>query len=918
MVIIFKSSKLGLISWNADGVRNKIHELLELAVSDLSVDVIALCETKLTSNIAIKTPGFNCYRSDKNQNGRGQGVAILIKSNIQHSIIVVPSMKNLEAIAIKIHLSGREVIIVSAYQSPNLPLVHADLDNLFSLGSNVLICGDFNANHDYWNSSYCNTRGRSLFRHMLFNNYFIYAPSKPTQLNYRADLNPTTPDLILASRTDLINDLEEITALSSNHLPIFVRLGGEVALCPKSNYYRYDKTDWKKFRSVLDSDIELNAKPLISRPDIDDAISKFHKSIISARDAEVPTGVFQDSPCRLPYYIKRLIRYKNNLRRQEQKLPRGVLKRHLRNLINKLQVSVRYYITKHHDKVWNNKLAKVNNVNSDLWRITRSLNPKSVIIPPLKKADGTLASSCIDQANELANAFYSNMSLTLGWRSNPNIESEVGKSRDVVDNYPGNILEHPVTPHEVRSVLKKLKNRKSPGEDEIHNLLLKNISQKALVLLTKIFNGCLTICYYPSCWKTAKVIALKKPGKDIAIPSNYRPISLLPSAGKVFEKIIFKRLQKHADHLIINEQFGFRASHSTVQQLARVAEHVAHHLNVKQSTGMFLLDIEKAFDTVWHDGLLHKLIGLGIPLSLVKLVQSYLRDRNFRVHIGSSKSSLYPIPAGVPQGSILGPVLFILYINDVPVQTRTDLACFADDTASYTSSSDVDLIIDRLQLSLDALHGFFNTWKLKLNSSKTEAILFTRKRLPPDRNLKIDDHLIPWSNSVRYLGVILDTKLNWTKHVMNVRVKGAKALGSLGPIMNRASKLSPNTKLLVYTALVRPILTYACPVWSSTCLTNYDILQVIQNRALKIAFNTKFKTNLKNLHSSINFPLLIQFIYKLTHKFYNNNKHNKNHLISNLCKTTIRDLHYIDRYGTYRLPHHYMLFPPDQSIEPGE
>lgn len=365
--------------------------------------------------------------------------------------------------------------------------------------------------------------------------------------------------------------------------------------------------------------------------------------------------------------------------------------------------------------------------------------------------------------------------------------------------------------------------------------------------------------------------------------------------------------------MIINEQFGFRAAHSTVQQLARVSEYISHHLNLGQSTGMFLLDIEKAFDTVWHEGLLHKLINLNISLNLVKIIESYLTDRSFFVCIGDCASSSQMIPAGVPQGSILGPFLFLLYLNDIPIQPKTSLACFADDTASYTSSNDIDLIIGRLQLSIDRLHSYFSKWRLKLNEAKTEAILFTRQRKLPKRTLTIAGHNIPWSSSVRYLGITMDSKLNWSKHISNLRIKGAQAIGCLSPIFNRNSILSPLTKLRIYSTLIRPCLTYACPVWSSTCISNHQILQVVQNKCLKISFKTPYKTNLIKLHSKIKFPLLLNFILKITYKFYNKIQNHKNPLISNICKTKISDLPYIDKYGTYRLPHHYLLFPPSNS-----
>lgn len=334
---------------------------------------------------------------------------------------------------------------------------------------------------------------------------------------------------------------------------------------------------------------------------------------------------------------------------------------------------------------------------------------------------------------------------------------------------------------------------------------------------------------------------------------------------------------------------------------------------------MFLLDIEKAFDTVWHDGLLHKSLKLNIPINLLKLIKSYLSNRMFMVFMDDeTKSSCQVIHAGVPQGSILGPYLFLLYLNGIPVQPRTSLACFADDTASFTSSEDVDLIISRLQLAIDELERYFAKWKFKLNAAKTEAILFTRQRQAPKRTLSISGHQIPWRTAVRYLGVKMDNKLNWSKHVADLRVKGAQAMGALSPILNRKSKLSPETKIRIYTTLVRPCITYACPVWSSTCMTNYQLLQIIQNKALKISFNTRFKTNLNKLQRKIKLPSILQYLLKLTKNFYTKNLCHKNPLISKICKTSKSDLPYIDKYGTYRLPHHYLLFPPADVTRTGE
>lgn len=899
------------VTWNADGLRTKIHELLEL-VSALSVDIFGICETRLSPKAVLNTPLYRCYRQDRHVSGRGQGVAIFVRENIIHTPIYVDKTRHLEVVGIKVKVSGIDHFIFSVYQSPNLPLLRSDLDILFALGSHVLIMGDLNANHEHWHSGSRNTRGRVLFSHMLDHDYNIFASKTPSQVNYRADLSPSNPDLILALNIHSIDNVAAIPAMSSNHLPVRFSIGNNAECKPTKQIFNYKKANWNSYRTHIDANLSLSSCTYTTVEQINYSIEAFQACVLAARDVSVPSCTQNTNSSRLPRHIKSLIRYKNKLRRVDSNMPSGPTKTHLRSVIHSVQKDIHLAIKCHQDKIWNDRLSRADNPGHDIWRVVKSFKPNSTCIPALTLSDGTKTSDPAEQCEVLAEAFCDNMRLTLDWRS-PGVEKDVSKSIDELRSFEIPQLCHLTRPREVWKCLHQLNARKAPGDDDIHNLLLKNLSQKAVVYLTKIFNGCLALGYFPKIWKTAKVIALPKPNKDSSIPSSYRPISLLPGLGKLFEKIILARLQTATKGRILQEQFGFRAAHSTTQQLARVAEHIAHHLNLNESTGMVLLDIEKAFDTVWHEGLIHKLIVCGVPLLLVRLLQSYLLDRRFVVHISDTKSSCKSVPAGVPQGSILGPYLFLIFLHDMPIQNRTKLACFADDTASFTSSKDTDLILGRLQMSLDSLHNFFSKWKLKLNETKTEAIMFTRQRKPPKRQLKISGFKIPWSTSVRYLGLNMDTKLNWSKHISHLRIKGVQAMGALGPVLNRRSNLSSATKLRIYATLVRPSITYACPVWSSTCNLNYQHLQTIQNKAIKIAFNTPFLTNLRKLHISINFPTIRQFILKQTLKFFSKNKHHPNALIASIGQTKVEDLSYIDRYGTYKLPHHYVLFPYDDA-----
>ncbi|CAH2092397.1 unnamed protein product [Euphydryas editha] len=559
--------------------------------------------------------------------------------------------------------------------------------------------GDLNTKHPYWNCSTANLHGDILFNHMINNEYDIFAPNTPTLIHYNTSHSQSTPDVIVAKGVQDISEVKAFTSLSSNHLPVFFMINSNYTR--KSHLtFNYTKADWNKYKSYIDQNITLGISPFKSISEIDYNIEHLSKTLINAREFSIPVTKVH-SKISLPRHIRKLIKFKNACRRASLKAENNGIRRYLLSKFNDLQYIIDKKIKEFNDGLWDKKLASVDNPSSDLWRFVKSINPRPNVIPPLKISNSHTTSTTQEQCEVLADVFLENMNLTKSWYSDSETEHRVAESVIGLESIHNFKPEKLVTPSQIKILLSKLKSRKAPGIDDLTNYLLKNISQKGLVLLTKIFNGCLILGYYPSSWKIAKMIPIKKPAKSDSCPKSYRPISLLPSLGKLFESVILMRLRKFTDHLLISEQFGFRRNHSTTQQLARVSEQITHGLNQKKCTGMVLLDIEKAFDTVWHEGLLHKLLINNVPTGLVKLVQSYLVNRSFSVAIGEHRSSLKPIPAGVPQGSILGPYLFSLYINDIPKQPHTQLAIYADDTASYTTSEDGDLVIG--QLTTDVL-----------------------------------------------------------------------------------------------------------------------------------------------------------------------------------------------------------------------
>ncbi|KAH9629757.1 hypothetical protein HF086_009884, partial [Spodoptera exigua] len=405
---------------------------LDLAVCDLSSDIIAVNETRINEQVPLHIPGYSCYRQDKRHDGRGQGVAILIRSNIPHSQVCVPVLGHLEAVGIEITVSFQKVLIFSIYQSPNLDILINDLETLLNTGKRVMLLGDFNARHPHW----CcvgdtNRRGEVLFEHMLYRNYSIYAPSIPTLVHYCVNNKSSTPDLVIASNLPCVYELKAFTALSSNHLPVLLSLCMSVE---RQTYmqYKYSSADWQKYRTYLNNNTTLTRRTIDSVNTIENEVAKLTNEITKARDYFIPKVRIDYKPKPLPKFIKKMIKTKNKLKGREIRTNNSVERKILRHKINLLQFKIKSAVEIFNDKIWSDKMSKVDNSHNDLWRITKSLKNKSNTIPPLHKSNNQLTKSVSEQCNELANTFISNMSLTTEW-SDDEVSSQVRSSMELIN-----------------------------------------------------------------------------------------------------------------------------------------------------------------------------------------------------------------------------------------------------------------------------------------------------------------------------------------------------------------------------------------------------------------------------------------------------------------------------------------------------
>ena len=422
---------------------------------------------------------------------------------------------------------------------------------------------------------------------------------------------------------------------------------------------------------------------------------------------------------------------------------------------------------------------------------------------------------------------------------------------------------------EVKWIIRHLKNRKAPGPDGINNRVLKELPDSAVKVISTIINAILALKHFPPRWKEAKIVLLPKPGKTRTDPRNYRPISLLNPLSKLAEKIIFKRfsLQIKNNGIIRNEQHGFRPKHSTTTQLIRHITNIRRGFRGKRSTAGLYLDIERAFDKVWHSGLIRKLAVAVIDDVYIHLINNYLSGRTFFTSVNNNASTVREIRAGVPQGSILGPLLFNLHINDMPHLSQynnSQLHIYADDTLITGQSLRPEYAVRQIQRNVALLEPWLTKWRIKINVNKCQAVLYTRRTSPALINppeITMFGTAIPWTAEAKYLGLILDRKLLFGPHIRSVIAKAYSRYRLLLPLMNTKDGLPIKTALLMYKTLLRPIITYASPAWGDLAAYKMAKLQTFQNRVLYRIAQLPRIVSSATLHRELRIDQIGEFIH---------------------------------------------------------
>jgi hypothetical protein len=296
----------------------------------------------------------------------------------------------------------------------------------------------------------------------------------------------------------------------------------------------------------------------------------------------------------------------------------------------------------------------------------------------------------------------------------------------------------------------------------------------------------------------------------------------------------------------------------------RLTDHVTLNFNNNMSTAAVFLDIEKAFDTTWHPGLLYKLSKLEFSARIIKLISSFLSNRKFRVSVEGKMYTPREIHAGVPIGSVLSPTLYsiYIYINDAPQSPGVNLALFADDTCIYATDRKEGYVLRKLQRGLTSVGSWCEHWDIRINVDKTQAIYFSRGNRPTETSLTLNGRNIPFVNNIKYFGVIFDRKITWRLHIEAIEAKAFRTFIRVYSLF-KSERLNANIKLTLHKVLIRSVMTYAYPAWEFAADTYLLKLQRLQNRVLRTIGNFPRRTPVRELHVAFKIPYVYDFITNL-------------------------------------------------------
>jgi hypothetical protein len=822
---------------------------LKTTIQSNNPDIMFLVETKIDENYptySFLPPNYNAIRKDRSIHGGGVLIAF------RDDIVAEPLTNlnsNCEIVWTKVHFTrNKSIYFASYYRPPNdhlqlLEALHESLTKLYrtqKIPPNVVIAGDFNLPDINWSKQQI-TNNRTASKHNklleIINKFGLQNMlNNPTRIDSGNIL-----DLILTSNPSIIVNTHTTPGMSDHEAVTFnVNLNPVRNRKPPHKIFQYKSANWDKLKDDIN---QLTSTYFHRNPnsrDINENWNFFRNNLTSLVDRNIPSRNTK-AKAHLPWITREIIRMQRK-RNKSHKKAKQTGRNSDWEKFRQLRRQASKAAAKSYSDYLNNHIGESLKTNPKQFWSFMKVNKRECIGIPTLQTNGQIITNDRDKANTLNNHFSSVFTQEIYPipKLSPSVYSDI-----------------PFLEIGIDGVVKQLKNinqNKATGPDELPARVLKEAAAEITPIITHIFQQSYNTSKLPDDWLQALVTPIHKKSLK-SDPANYRPISLTCILCKVMEHIILSNMWKHLHkhNILLHFQHGFQSGLSCESQLIETVHDWITAMDNKSQIDAILLDFAKAFDKVPHKRLLSKLAFYGITGNTKNWIKSFLSHRKQRVSVNGALSDNTCVTSGVPQGSVLGPVLFLLYINDINNNIQSPIRLFADDSIIYRIiKSETDNNI--LQSDLIQLQTWSNKWQMEFNIPKCVHLPITNKTKPRLHSYSLCGVPLSTVSSHPYLGIKLDTKLTWANHITDIASKSSKVLGmikrTLGPC-------KPNVKETAYNMLVRPKLEYASPIWNPHTTTQIKHLEKVQHCAARFVKNNhRRQTATTDLIATLGWPTL--------------------------------------------------------------
>ena len=834
-VSIDPTKQIGIkcISTNTDTLTNKMEEL-ETLVHEHGIDIITICETlpKNTQedkdNFVFNMPGYKVIN-----NNTGRGICMFIKDNID--FVDVPGAEDFfsPSIYCKIMYNKTDFFILGLiYRSEDKCTQHENdklneqIDYIVQKYPNnkIVIVGDFNFPDIDWYMELSNKpqdHKATKFLNTIQDNYLNQCINEPT--HHKPNTTPSLIDLILCNDPDFVNDVQLLPPLGKSHHSVVyfnLPIQNSIKVEKPTVKFQINKGDYNEMRKYVDQvDWDTSFE---GTNDAGEMVDILDRIVTKACDKFIPKKAYRHNHIKRNFTAPPTLLLKLQLKRSAFKKYKQYPTIQNYNEYVRLRNDVKMAV-KHAKKANEERIARDAKRNPKaFYQYVASKSKTKTGVCNLTKEDGTLTLNDSEKAEVLSNFFSSVFTKD--------------KLNEPVPDFNTNVLNFlskiNINKEHISKALNSLKVDKSPGPDNMHPRVLKELSHQLAYPLLLIFKKSMEQGKLPYQWKVAEVRPIFKKGCK-SKPGNYRPVSLTSIICKVFEGFVRDALYDHLvkNNLLSPKQFGFCQGRSCVTQLLNTINKWMKCLDNSTPVDAIYLDFAKAFDTVPHKRLIAKLEGYGVKGDVLMWIQDFLANRTQYVSVNGERSTSMPVSSGVPQGSVLGPILFVYFINDMPSASEEDMNLFADDAKAF---KEIQALQDQkdLQRCINALVKWSIKWGMGFNGCKCKVMHLGRNN--PKYDYTISDgtntHTLEETVCEKDLGVHVDNVLSFDSHIS---LTAKKARKSAGMLLRAIEFKTPFILVPLFKSLVRPILEYANTVWSPHKRKHIDLLEKVQRSFTK-------------------------------------------------------------------------------------